>query len=194
MADLVRAGKIGSIGLSEWSAPHIREAAAVHPIAAVQTEYSLWTRNPEIAVLDACRAHDIAFVAFSPVGRGVLANGVADPGDLPETDLRRRMPRFDADNWPRNRALIDHFVALADAAGVTPAQLSLSWLLSRGDNVLAIPGTGNVSHLDENIAQWDWRLPDDLATVVGGLINQQTVSGHRYPDIIRRSIDTEDFV
>jgi hypothetical protein len=193
MGDLIAAGKIRSYGVSEWSSAHIAEAHAVTPMAAVQTEYSLWTRNPEIAVLETCRNLGITFVAFSPVGRGVLANGVADPLALPEKDLRRYMPRFSADNWPKNRALLDDFSAIAAREGVTPAQLSLSWLLAQGDHVVTIPGTASIAHLEENIARWDWALPVAVAQEVSNLINHDTVSGHRYGENMRKTIDTEDF-
>ncbi len=193
MAGLVKAGKIGAIGLSEMSAETLRRAQAVHPVAAMQTEYSLWTRNPEIAVLNACRDLGTTFVAFSPVGRGVLAGGVTDPATLPEKDLRRGMPRFDAEHWPRNRALIDQFDAIAAREGVTPAQLSLAWVLSRGDHVVAIPGTANAAHMAENIARWDWQLPPAVADELGALINQATVSGPRYAAAMQASIDTEKF-
>jgi aryl-alcohol dehydrogenase-like predicted oxidoreductase len=123
MADLVREGKIGAIGLSEMSADTLRRAAATHPIAAMQTEYSPWTRQAEIAVLDACREVGTTFVAFSPVARGALANGVRDPQALEEGDIRKAMPRFMADNWPRNLALIDRSTP-SPRAGVTPAQLA----------------------------------------------------------------------
>jgi aryl-alcohol dehydrogenase-like predicted oxidoreductase len=144
-------------------------------------------------VLDACRENAITFVAFSPVGRGALANGVGDPNALPDTDLRRKMPRFSDENWPKNKALIDAFVSIAGETGVTPAQLSLSWLLAQGDNIVVIPGTSNLAHLAENLERWDWELPRQVADQVNALINQQTVSGHRYPDTIRQTIDTEDF-
>lgn len=193
MADLVQAGKIGAVGLSEMSADTLRRAHAVHPVAAVQTEYSLWTRNPEIAVLDACRDLGVTFVAFSPVGRGVLANGVRDMAALPDKDLRHTMPRFNADNWPRNLALIDAFNAIAAREGVTPAQLSLAWVHSRGDHVVTIPGTAAIPHLEENIARWDWDLPASVADELDALINQQTVSGPRYGAVIQQTIDTEEF-
>lgn len=193
MQELVQAGKIGAVGLSEMSAQTLRRAHAVHPVAALQTEYSLWTRNPEIAVLEACRELGVTFVAFSPVGRGVLANGVRDVAALPEKDLRNTMPRFDAENWPRNLALIDAFNAVAVREGVTPAQLSLAWVLSRGDHVVTIPGTANEAHLAENIGRWDWDIPARVAAELDALINQQTVSGHRYGATIRSTIDTEDF-
>lgn len=193
MAELVAAGKIGHVGLSEMSAETLRRAHAAHPVAAMQTEYSLWTRNPEIAVLDACAELGTTFVAFSPVGRGALAGGVPDPAVLVEKDLRRGMPRFQGENWEHNHALIGRFEALANAAGVTPAQLSLAWVLSRGEHVVAIPGTASIAHLEENIAQWDWMLPEALAAELDALINQHTVSGPRYSPTIQQSVGTEEF-
>ena len=193
LAELVAEGKVGSLGVSEWSAAHIREAHAVHPIAAVQTEYSLWSRNPEIAVLETCRELGIAFVAFSPVGRGVLANGVRDVASLDENDLRRGMPRFNAENWPRNLALIDQFNAIAAREGVTPAQLSLAWVLAQGEHVVTIPGTASIPHLEENIARWDWQMSAELAAELDALINRNTVAGPRYSPAMQASIDTEEF-
>ncbi len=193
MAELVKAGKIGAVGLSEMSAETLRRAHAVHPVAAMQTEYSLWTRNPEIAVLDACRELGTTFVAFSPVARGVLAGAVRDPAALSEKDLRRTMPRFAAERWPHNRALVDAFEAIAAREGVTPAQLSLAWVLSRGRHVVAIPGTANATHLAENFARWDWDLPVAVGEELDALINAQTVSGSRYTAAMQASIDTEEF-
>ena len=193
MAELVTAGKISHVGLSEMSAETLRRAHAVHPVAAMQTEYSLWTRNPEIAVLDACAELGTTFVAFSPVGRGVLANGVRNVADLPENDFRRTMPRFNAENWPKNLALIDQFDALAAEAGVTPAQLSLSWVLSRGNHIVTIPGTGSIAHMEDNIARWDWELPAQLAARLDRLINQQTVAGPRYGPAMQASVSTEEY-
>lgn len=193
MAELVAAGKISHVGLSEMSAETLRRAQAVHPVAAMQTEYSPWTRNPEIAVLEACRELGVTFVAFSPVARGALAGGVRAVEDLVEKDLRRGMPRFQGENWLRNRALIDAYEALATEAGVSPAQLSLAWVLSRGDHVVAIPGTASVPHLEENIARWNWTLPADLAARIDALINQQTVAGPRYGPAIQATVGTEEF-
>lgn len=193
MAELAQAGKIGSVGVSEWSAAHIREAHAVHAIAAVQTEYSLWTRNPEIAVLETCREIGAAFVAFSPVGRGVLANGVRDVSALAEKDIRRTMPRFTEDYWPQNLALIDRFNAIAAEQGVTPAQLSLGWVLSRGEHVVAIPGTSNIAHLEENFARGDWVPDQAVLDRLNALINEKTVAGPRYSPGMQRTIDTEEF-
>ena len=193
MADLIKEGKIGAIGLSEMSADTLRRAAAVHPIAAMQTEYSPWTRQAEIAVLDACREVGTTFVAFSPVARGVLANGVRDPQALEDGDIRKAMPRFVGENWVRNLALVDAFNAIAAREGVTAAQLSLAWVLGKGDHIVAIPGTGKIAHLEENIARWDWQIPASVPAEIDALIIQQTVAGHRYAPTIRATIDTEDF-
>jgi aryl-alcohol dehydrogenase-like predicted oxidoreductase len=193
LADLVTAGKIGSIGLSEMSAETLRRAAKVHPIAAMQTEYSLWTRNPEIAVLNACRELGTTFVAFSPVGRGVLANGVRDIVELTDNDLRRNMPRFNPDNWPKNLALIDAFNAIAVEHEVAPAQLSLAWVHTQGDHIISIPGTASINHLEENIARWDWIPPIGLIDRLDALINQNNVAGPRYGAAMQQTIDTEEF-
>ena len=193
MAELVKEGKIGAVGLSEMSSDTLRRAHAVHPVAAVQTEYSLWTRNPELGVLQTCAELGTTLVAFSPVARGVLANGVRDVSALPEKDLRHTMPRFNADNWPKNLALVDAFNAIAAREGVTPAQLSLAWVLSRGDHVVTIPGTASIPHLEENIARWDWEIPATVAAELDALINQTTVSGPRYGAVIQKTIDTEEF-
>lgn len=193
MAELIKEGKIGSIGLSEMSAETLRKAAAEHPIAAVQTEYSLWTRNPEIAVLDACKKLGTTLVAFSPVGRGVLANGVRDVDALAEKDLRRNMPRFNEENWPVNLGLVDQFNAIAAEEGLAPAQLSLAWVLSQGEHVVAIPGTASVTHLEENLLRWDWELSAETKSRLDMLINQETVSGPRYGELIQKTIDTEEF-
>ena len=193
LAELVREGKIGAIGLSEMSAETLRAAHAVHPIAAMQTEYSLMTRNPEIAVLDACRELGTTFVAFSPVARGALAGGYRGEDDLGANDIRRNMPRFTGDNWIANRALIEAFEGVAAREGVTPAQLSLAWVLAQGEHVVTIPGTASIAHLEENIARWDWRLPETIAAELDVLINRNTVFGERYNATMQRSIDTETF-
>jgi aryl-alcohol dehydrogenase-like predicted oxidoreductase len=193
LARAIEAGKIGAYGVSEWSARHIREAHAVHPVAAVQTEYSLWTRNVELGVLETCRELGVALVAFSPVGRGALAGLLRDPATLEEQDLRTRMPRFAPDNWPHNLALIDRLSALAAGAGVTAAQLALAWVLSRGDHVHVIPGTTDLEHLADNHAAWGLAVPQEVLDAAGALINEGTVAGHRYHDAIRPTIDTEEF-
>ena len=194
MAELVAAGKIGAVGLSEMSAETLRRAHAVHPVAAMQTEYSPWTRNAEIAVLDACAELGTTFVAFSPVARGVLADAVHDVDTLAPRDLRRTMPRFQGANWEINRALAAAFAALAAEAGLTAAQLSLGWVLSRGDHVVAIPGTASLGHVELNFAGWDRDLPAELLAKVDALVNRHTVAGPRYSTAIQAAIDTEEFV
>lgn len=193
LGDLVRAGKVGAIGLSEVSAATLRRAHAVHPIAAVQTEYSLWTRNPEIAVLDACRELGAAFVAFSPVARGFLAGSLRDVAVLEPKDLRRNMPRFEPANFAANLKLLDGFTAIAAELQCTPAQLALAWVLSRGEHVLAIPGTTKLAHLRENAAAADIGLSASTLARLDALINQRTVAGPRYDAAAQAGVDTEEF-
>jgi len=193
LAELMAEGKIGGIGLSEVSASTIRKAHAAAPITAVQNEYSLWTRNPELGVSDACAELGITLVAFSPVGRGALANAIGSNTSLAKDDFRIDMPRFLPENWPHNRALLDEFIAIAAEQKVTPAQLSLAWVLSRGEHIVAIPGTQNLNHLAENIATWQWQPGKEVLQRIDQLINQKTVAGHRYSQMMRASIDTEEF-
>lgn len=193
MERAIAAGKIGCYGVSEWSAAHIREAHSILPMAAVQTEYSLWTRNVELGVLDTTRELGIAFVAFSPVARGALAGSLTDPSALSEQDLRRRHPRFEPENWEKNRKLVQAFNALAKNANVSPAQLALAWVLSRGSHVHAIPGTRSIAHWQENHAALQADYSPDVFKQVDRLFEQQAVAGHRYPESIRHTIDTEDF-
>ncbi|MBD3729318.1 MAG: aldo/keto reductase [Sphingomonadales bacterium] len=193
MVRAIEAGKIGAYGVSEWSSAHIREAHAVHPMAAVQPEYSLWTRNVELGVLETTRELGIALVAFSPVARGVLGGEMKDPQALGENDLRRSHPRFQPDTWPHNLALVERFDAIAAREGIAPAQLALAWVLSRGEHVHAIPGTTSFAHLEQNIAAPQVAVAPAVLDEVGALINQQTVTGHRYPEVMRATIDTEDF-
>lgn len=193
MSDLVRAGKIRSIGLSEVSAATLRKAHAVHPISAVQTEYSLWTRNPEIAVLEACRELGAAFVAFSPVARGFLCDALHDVGTLGPKDIRSAMPRFAPRNYAANLKLLPPYKALAREAGCTPAQLALAWLLHKAPHIIPIPGTSSVQHLQVDAAAADVKLSADLIGRLEGLINQQTVHGHRYGAQSRAEVDTEEF-
>lgn len=192
MADLIREGKMLGIGLSEMSADTLRRAAAVHPIAAIQNEYSPWVRNVELGVLDACRELGTAMVAFSPVGRGALANGVVDPAALAEGDMRRAFPRFSAENWSHNRPLIARFNTLAADAGVTPAQLALGWVLAKDPLVHVIPGTKSLAHLEENIARADWQPDDATMAAVDELMAEGKVAGHRYPPLLLQTIDTEE--
>ena len=191
LADLVAAGKIRSIGLSEVSAPTLRKAHAVHPIAALQTEYSPWTRNPEIAVLDACRELGVAFVGFSPVGRGFLAGGVTDPTKLEDGDFRRGMPRFQGEAFEANLKLYRSFEALAQEAGCTTAQLCLAWLLQKDDIIIPIPGTTSPDHMREDAAAAGITLSDAVMTRVDQIVNGDTVTGSRYAPAMQASVDTE---
>ncbi len=193
MVRAIEAGKIGAYGVSEWSAGHLREAHAVHPMAAVQPEYSLWTRNVEIGVLEATKELGIALVAFSPTGRGAFGGVLKDPSRLEDKDLRTKMPRFDADNWPHNLKLVERLAALAADHGVTPAQLALRWVLEQGSNCHVIPGTTSVAHLEENYAAADLAIPAEAIAEAGRIINHDTVRGHRYHEAIRPTIDTEEF-
>lgn len=193
LSDLVTEGKIQAIGLSEVSADTLRKANAVHPIAAVQTEYSLWTRNPEIAVLDACEELDVAFVAFSPVGRGFLTGVLKDVDTLEAKDIRRNMPRFAADNYVKNLAILDQVAEVAKDEGCTLAQLSLAWLLGRRDNIIPIPGTTKLSHLKENIEALQVSLSLEAYNRLEEIINQSTVVGTRYNAATQAEIDTEEF-
>jgi aryl-alcohol dehydrogenase-like predicted oxidoreductase len=193
LARMVEAGKVKAIGLSEVSAATLRKAHAVHPIAAVQTEYSLWTRNAEIAVLDACAELGAAFVAFSPLARGFLGSNDLDPAAFPEKDIRRAMPRFQEPHFAANQALLSEFRALAAEAGCTPAQLALAWVLAQGPHVHVIPGTTSIAHLEDNLGTATIELSKEISDRVGAVINQQTVSGPRYPAGVQVEIDTEEF-
>ena len=192
LADLVAAGKIRAIGLSEVSAATLRRAHAVHPIAAVQTEYSLWTRNPEIAVLDACRELGVAFVAFSPVARGFLC-GEMDVGAFDAKDIRRAMPRFAPANYAANLKLLPAYNAIAQEAGCTPAQLALAWLLHQGADIIPIPGTTSVEHLHDDLGAAGVQLSADLLARLDALLNENTVIGSRYNEQGNREVDTEVF-
>ena len=193
MAELVRAGKVRAIGLSEVSAATLRKAHAVHPIAAVQTEYSLWTRNPEIAVLEACRELGAAFVAFSPVARGFLCDALHDVSTLQPKDIRSAMPRFAPGNYAANLKLLPPYKALAQEAGCTPAQLALAWLLHKAPHILPIPGTTSVEHLHDNLGAVNVRLDAGLLARLEALVNQRTVTGHRYSAQSASEVDTEEF-
>jgi aryl-alcohol dehydrogenase-like predicted oxidoreductase len=193
LADLVDAGKIGAIGLSEVSVARLREAQEVAPITAVQNEYSLWSRNPELGMLAATRESGVALVAFSPIARGFLADVIADPDDLPPKDIRRAMPRFQPEHWAANSALLPAWRALAGEVGCTPAQLALAWLLSRGDHVVPIPGTTDAGHLRENLTAADVAIDATILTRAGALIDTDTVSGPRYSAASSAEVDSEAF-
>jgi aryl-alcohol dehydrogenase-like predicted oxidoreductase len=193
LGELVRKGHIRSIGLSEVSAATLRRAHAEHPVAALQTEYSLWTRNPEIAVLDACKELGIAFVAFSPVARGFLCNTLTEVDTLDAKDIRRAMPRFAPDNYAANLQLLPAYAQLAKDVGCTPAQLAIAWLLQRGEHIIPIPGTTRVEHLMEDLGALDVRLSPQVMATLDDLINQANVVGARYNPQNAQEVDTEAF-
>ena len=193
MADLVREGKVRTLGLSEVSAATIRRAHAVHPIVAVQTEYSLWSREAEIAVIDACRDIGAAFVAFSPVARAFLGGILRDVSSLEAKDIRRTMPRFAPENYAANLNLLDGYAALAREAGCTPAQFAIAWTLAKAPHIIALPGTAKIEHLEENAAGASVKLSADLIARADALINNQTVAGGRYNPQAQSEVDTEQF-
>ena len=193
LAEMVAAGKIGAIGLSEVSVDRLREALAAAPIAAVQNEYSLWSRNPELGILDATRDAGVALVAFSPVGRGYLADSITDPKHLPPKHIRRAMPRFQPEHWAANAALLPAWRALAAEAGRTPAQLALAWLLSRGDHVVPIPGSTDAHHVRENQRSLGTVVDPAVLVRAGELIDTATVSGPRYNATGTSEVDAESF-
>jgi len=192
LSDLVRQGKIQSVGLSEVSASTLRKAHAVHPITAVQTEYSVWTRNPEIAVLQACKELGATFVAFSPVARGFLC-GELDLQAFDAKDIRKSMPRFTPENYAANFKLFAPYLSLAKEAACSPAQLALAWLLHKDTHIVPIPGTTNVSHLHDDVGAANVKLSPDLIEKLDVLINEKTVQGSRYNAQSNSEVDTENF-
>lgn len=189
MSELVRAGKVRFIGLSEAAAATIRRAHAVHPIAAVQSEYSLWFREPEASVLPACRELGIGFVPFSPLGRGFLGGEVMDVEQLPPDDLRRRVPRFVGEHMSKNAALVRGLAEVASRTRCTPAQLSLAWLLAKGDDIVPIPGTKRRTYLEENVAAAAIGLTAAQVAELDALFAPEAVSGDRYPADMMRLLD-----
>ncbi|HVZ22124.1 MAG TPA: aldo/keto reductase [Vicinamibacterales bacterium] len=182
MADLVRAGKVRYLGLSEASAATIRRAHAVHPITALQTEYSLWSRDPEQGLLVTCRELGIGFVAYSPLGRGFLTGRWRRLEDLDADDWRRRNPRFQGDNFQKNLAIVDRVTQLAQRKGCTPAQLALAWLLAQGPDIVPIPGSKRPERLEENAAAANVRLGEEDLAEIDALLPPGSAAGSRYPE------------
>ncbi|MHB1584735.1 MAG: aldo/keto reductase [Acidimicrobiales bacterium] len=184
MSELVAAGKVRYLGLSEAAPATIRRAHAVHPITALQTEWSLWTRDPETnGVLDTVRELGIGFVAYSPLGRGFLSGSIRSVEDLAEDDFRRHNPRFSGENFAKNLALVDKVRELAAAREVTPSQMALAWVLARGDDVVPIPGTKRRHYLDENVAADDLALSDEELAQLDEVFPPGAAAGDRYPDM-----------
>jgi len=191
MAELVREGKVRTLGISEVSAATLKKAHAVHPIVALQTEYSLWTRDAEVAVLTACKEMGIAFVAFSPLARGFLAGGVRDVTKLPEKDIRLAMPRFEGENFQKNLKLLDEYSTIARENDCSMAQLALAWVLAKGEHIVPIPGTTRLDHLEDDAGAAGVKLSAATIARLDALINQKTVAGPRYNEATFREIDTE---
>src|SRR5436190_4122788 len=189
MAELKAGGKIRYLGLSEASIDTIRRAHAVHPITALQTEYSLWTRDPEEGLLDVCRELGIAFVAYSPLGRGFLTGRYRTPDDLAPDDWRRNNPRFQGENFQKNLEIVDRMRRVAARKQCTPAQLALAWVLARGDDIVPIPGSKRRERLDENAAAVDIRLTGEDLQEMDALVPRNVAAGTRYPEGGMKSVN-----
>jgi aryl-alcohol dehydrogenase-like predicted oxidoreductase len=183
MAELVQAGKVRHLGLSEASPDTIRRAHAVHPLTALQTEYSLWTRDPEDEVLPTIRKLGIGFVAYSPLGRGFLSGRIRSADDLDPDDFRRSNPRFQGENFDRNLELVERVREVAEEKGVTPAQLALAWVLRRGEDIVPIPGTKRTRYLEENAAAVEVELGEDDLARIEEAFPKGATAGDRYPDM-----------
>ena len=182
MARLVEAGKVRFIGLSEAAPATIRRAHATHPISALQTEYSLWSRDPENEILSVCRELGITFVAYSPLGRGFLSGKIKSPDDLAADDWRRMNPRFQGENFGKNLALVRRVEEMAQEKGVTPAQLALAWVLAQGQDVVPIPGASRISHLEENVAATEVSLSSNDLARLDEILPIGATAGERYPE------------
>ncbi len=190
MAELVKAGKVKYLGLSEASPATIRRAHRVHPITALQTEYSLWTRDVEQEILPAVRDLGIGFVPYSPLGRGFLTGVFTKASDLPSNDARaQRYPRFAGENFAKNRALVDRVRTIAERRGLKPGQLALAWVLAKGDDVVPIPGTKRRTYLEENAAAADIKLTDAEVAELEAAIPQDEIAGERYAAANMKAID-----
>jgi aryl-alcohol dehydrogenase-like predicted oxidoreductase len=189
MAGLVREGKVRWLGLSEAAPSTIRRAHAVHPITALQTEYSLWTRDPEGEVLDTARELGIGFVAYSPLGRGFLTGRIQKSEDLGEGDARRNHPRFQGDNFERNLLLVERLAAIAREKAITPAQLALAWVLAQGEDIVPIPGTKRASMLEENLAALSIHLTEEDLRRIENAAPKGVTAGNRYPDAGMRAVN-----
>ena len=182
MAQLVREGKVRHLGLSEASAQTVRRAVKVHPIAALQTEYSLWTRDPENGILDACRELGIGFVAYSPLGRGFLTGRFRRFEDLPADDYRRKSPRFQGDNFQKNLDLVRKVEEIAEEKGCEPSQLALAWVLAQGNHIIPIPGTKRRKYLEENVGALSVKLTKEDFRRIDEVFPPEAAAGGRYPE------------
>jgi aryl-alcohol dehydrogenase-like predicted oxidoreductase len=183
MKELVEAGKVRYLGLSEASAETIRRAHAVHPITALQTEYSLWSRDPEDRILPTVRELGIGFVSYSPIGRGFLSGRFRSPDDFADDDFRKHHPRFQGENFEKNLELVGRVRQIADEKGVRPGQLALAWVMAQGDDIVPIPGTTRVGHLEENVAAAEISLTDDDLARLDEVAPKGVAAGDRYADM-----------
>ena len=183
MAELVQQGKVRYLGLSEAAPATIRRAQAVHPISALQTEYSLWSREPEDEILPTVRQLGIGFVAYSPLGRGFLSGQFKSPDDFPQDDYRRHSPRFQGENFNKNLAVVEQVEEIAKAKGVTPSQLAIAWLLAQGNDIVPIPGTKRRKYLEENVAAADITLTPEELKQIEAAAPQGVTLGDRYPNM-----------
>jgi aryl-alcohol dehydrogenase-like predicted oxidoreductase len=191
MAELVREGKVRYLGLSEVSGRTLERAHAVHTITAVQSEYSLWFREPETRILPTCRKLGVGFVPFSPLGRGFLTGTVGPADDLPDDDFRKQVPRFEGENYARNRKLVEALEPIAAAKGITLAQLSLAWVLAQGDDIVPIPGTKRVKYVEENAAAAEVQLTDDDRSRIEAALTANPPAGERYAPALQSLVDPE---
>lgn len=189
MAELVEEGKVRYLGLSEASAETMRRANEVHPITALQTEYSLWSRDVEDKILPACRELGISFVAYSPLGRGFLTGSITEFDDLDEDDYRRYSPRFQGENFEKNLDLVHHIEELATKKDCTPAQLAIAWLLAQGEDIVPIPGTKHVKYVEENAGAVDIELTEEELGRIDEIAPKDVASGARYPERSMQSIE-----
>lgn len=189
MARLVEEGKVRDLGLSEASAETVRRAHKVHPIAALQSEYSLWTRDVENEILPTCRELGIGFVAYSPLGRGFLTGQFQKPEDLPENDRRRMFPRFQEENFEQNLRLLERVKEIAAAKGCKPAQLALSWVLAQGDDIVPIPGTKRRKYLEENARAVEVELTEEDLARIDEVARPENVAGQRYPEAAMHTVN-----
>jgi aryl-alcohol dehydrogenase-like predicted oxidoreductase len=190
MADLVTEGKVRHLGLSESVPDTMRRAAAVHPISALQSEWSLWSRDIEGGTVDTARELGIGIVPYSPLGRGFLTGQITSPDDFPPGDFRGHMPRFSGDNFTHNLELVDQIRSMAAAKGCTPGQLALAWVLARGDDVVPIPGTKRRTYLEENVAAGDLELTDEDLAAIEAVFPIGAGAGDRYPDMSSVGVTT----
>lgn len=188
MARLVHAGKVRHLGLSEVSPQTLERAHRVHRITALQSEYSLWTRDPEEGVLETCERLGIGFVPYSPLGRGFLTGALKSPDDFAPDDYRRQNPRFQGENFTRNLALVDKVEALARTKGCTPAQLALAWVLAQGEHIVPIPGTRRVRNLEENLGALDVHLEDEELAAIDAVFPTAAIAGARYAEGMMRLV------